>query len=144
MDLNRADMKLLIETGYSCTMRGLNVDGASIFDAVDTWMPDYTAGPIGTALQLIVAGDFVTADAILAEAAATRPEGRAEARSIRALCKALRDEWDAAAVLADELSGEGGHAEAFARGLVDGTGRTDGTRGAGMHGLTRTAPMVAE
>jgi hypothetical protein len=143
MDLNRADMKLLIETGYSCTMRGIPADSGAIFEAIDTWMPDYAAGPIGKALRLIVAGDFEMADAILAQAIASRREGRAEARSIRALCKALRDEWAAAAELAEELSGEGGHAEAFAQGLVDRTGEAGGTHGEGMHGPARTAPAVA-
>lgn len=120
MDINRADMKLLIETGYSSVLRNLDVDATPIFDAIDTWMPDYAAGRIGTALQHMIAGRFDEADRLLNALVATKTHGRGEARAMLALCKALKNEWEQAGHLAEELEGEGSSAETFTRLLVHG------------------------
>lgn len=120
MDINRADMKLLIELGYSSVLRNLDVDASQIFEAVDTWMPDYAAGKIGTALQTMVSGDFEDADELLKSVIEKKRHGKSEARAILALCKALKDEWLLAEKLAEELEGEGTSAETFTRLLVHG------------------------
>lgn len=120
MKIDRADMKLLIETGYSCVLRNIDVDVTAIFEAIDTWMPDYAAGRIGIALQAMVAGRFEEADANLQELIRTKKNGKSEARAMLALCKALKDEWEQAEKLAQELEGDGSSAETFARLLVHG------------------------
>lgn len=120
MDIDRADMKLLIETGYSAVLRNLDADATAIFEAIDTWMPDYSAGRIGTALQTMVAGKFDEADEILNALIATKKHGKGEARAMLALCKALKDEWVMAEELAEELEGDGTSAETFTRLLVHG------------------------
>ena len=120
MEINRADMKLLIELGYSNVLRNLDADPAPIFQAIDTWMPEYAAGRIGIALQTMVAGHFDEADDILAELIRTKPHGKSEARAMQALCKALKDEWEQAEKLAEELEGDGSSAETFSRLLVHG------------------------
>ena len=113
-------MKLLIETGYSCVLRNLDAETTAIFEAIDTWMPDYAAGGIGTALQRMVGGQFDEADETLNNLIATRPHGKGEARAMLALCKALKDEWALAEELAEELEGDGSSAETFTRLLVHG------------------------
>lgn len=120
MEINRADMKLMIETGYSCVLRNVDADPTPIFEALDTWMPDYAAGRIGIALQKMVAGQFDEADELLHELIRTKKHGKGEARAMLALCKALKDEWELAEQLAEELEGEGGSAETFTRLLVHG------------------------
>lgn len=120
MDIDRADMKLLIETGYSAVLRNLDADVTPIFEAIETWMPDYAAGRIGTALQAMVAGRFEDADEILNNLIKTKKHGRSEARAMLALCKALKDEWVMAEKLAQELEGDGTSAETFTRLLVHG------------------------
>ena len=119
MQIDRADMKLLIEAGYSGVVRGIDTDLSPIFDAIAQWMPEYAAGPIGQALLLMTRGAFDEADARLTQILGSALEGRDEARAILAMCKALRNEHDEARRLADELEGTGGHAEAFANLLVD-------------------------
>lgn len=120
LEINRADMKLLIETGYSSVVRNLDVDATPIFEALDTWMPDYAAGKIGTSLQLMIAGEFDDADEMLRDLAATKKHGKSEARAMLAMCKALKEEWVEAEKLAKELEGEGSSAETFTRVLVHG------------------------
>ena len=120
MEINRADMKLLIETGYSSVVRNLDVDATPIFEALDTWMPDYAAGKIGTSLQMMIAGQFDDADMLLHDLIKTKKHGKSEARAMLAMCKALKEEWAAAEKLAQELEGEGSSAETFTRVLVHG------------------------
>ena len=120
MELNRADMKLLTEAGYSGILRNIDTDVTPIFEALEAWLPEHGAGLIGTALQQMVKGEFLAADAILMKIIETKPQGRSEARAILALCKALQDDMAAAEKLADELKGEGSAAEEFASLLVEG------------------------
>lgn len=120
MELNRADMKLLTEAGYSTTLRNTGVDVTPIFEALDTWMPEQSAGPIGLSLQALIAGDFEKADSILADVLASKRKGRNEARAILAMCKAIQKDMTAAEELADDLKGTGGSAEDFATLLVGG------------------------
>ena len=120
MEINRADMKLLIETGYSSVVRNLDADADAIFDAIETWMPEYAAGRIGTAIQMMIKGEFDDADTLLRSLIKTKKYGKSEARAMLAMCKALKEEWGAAEELAKELEGEGTHAETFTRVLVHG------------------------
>lgn len=120
MNIDRADMKLLIEAGYSGVMRGIDTDLTPIFDALNEWMPDYAAGEIGLALQEMVAGQFAQADARLTAILASGREGRDEARAILAMCKAIENQHDEARRLQQELAGTGGNAEAFTNLLVEG------------------------
>lgn len=120
LEIDRGDMKLLTEAGFSSVMRGLDVDAAAIFHALNEWMPQYAAGSIGLALQQMVAGDFAGADAALTEVIASGREGRPQAVAILALCKKLQNEEDEARKLADELKGTGGYAEDFTDGMVNG------------------------
>lgn len=120
MELNRADMKLLTEAGYSGILRNIDTDVTPIFEALETWLPDHGAGLIGIALQNMVKGEFQAADAILTSIIETKPQGRSEARAILALCKALQDDMLAAEALAEDLKGEGSAAEEFASLLVEG------------------------
>ncbi len=138
MDIDRADMKLLIETGYSSVLRNLDADATAIFEAIDTWMPDYAAGQIGTALQSMVAGQFEDADVILNTLVATKKHGKGEARAMLALCKALKDEWEQAEELAGELEGDGSSAETFTRLLVHGPTPEELAESEGM-AMARTA-----
>lgn len=135
MQIDRADMKLLIEAGYSGVMRGIDTDLSPIFDAISQWMPQYAAGPIGQALLLMVGGDFAAADEKLTGIIASGLEGREEARAILAMCKSLRNEHEEARRLAEQLQGTGGHAEAFADLLVNGVPET----AAGQDGLSAEA-----
>ena len=120
MEINRADMKLLTEAGYSGILRNISTDLTPIFEALETWLPEHAAGTIGLALQALVRGEFARADEMLTAVVSSRREGRAEARAILALCKALQNDEQAAAELAGELRGQGGSAEAFATLLVEG------------------------
>lgn len=127
-EIDRGDMRLLTEAGYSAVMRGTDVDAAAIFRAIDVWMPQYAAGPIGLALQQMVAGDLTGADAALARILSSDREGRNEAAAMLAMCKALLHDETGARRLAEQLEGTGGHAEAFADLLVNGVDET--TQGA--------------
>jgi thioredoxin-like negative regulator of GroEL len=118
MEINRADMKLLTEAGYSGILRNINVDLTPIFEALDAWMPDQSAGPIGLALQAMVAGDYAEADRLLTGIIKSKRQGRNEARAILAMCKALQKDTHAAEQLASDLEGQGGSAEAFVSLLV--------------------------
>lgn len=120
MQIDRADMKLLIEAGYSGVMHGIDTDLSPIFDAIADWMPQYAAGPIGQALLLMMRGDFDEADALLTRILGSELEGRNEAMAILAMCKALRNEHEEARRLSEQLQGTGGNAEAFADLLVHG------------------------
>ncbi|WP_156114500.1 HrpB1 family type III secretion system apparatus protein [Paracoccus sanguinis] len=124
MQIDRADMKLLIEAGYSGVMRGIDTDMRPVFEAISTWMPQFGAGRIGLALIEMVAGDFPEADRILTEVIASDLEGKAEAQAVLAMCKVLENQQAEARRLAEELRGEGGHAEAFADLLVNGADET--------------------
>lgn len=119
-EIDRADMKLLVECGYSSVMRGIDADPATIFHAIDTWMPEYAAGPIGMALITIAAGEFAEADRMLTEIMASDREGRNEANALLAMCKVLQDEKAEAERIAQDLEGSGGHAEEFTSVLVYG------------------------
>lgn len=142
MQIDRADMKLLIEAGYSGLMRGIDTDLSPIFDAIAEWMPTYAAGPIGQALLLLTRGEFAEADRLLTGILGSALEGRDEARAILAMCKALENEHEEARRLAEELQGTGGHAEAFADILVNGVDETaepvDGDAG-----MTDAPPRVS-
>ena len=118
MELNRADMKLLTECGYSGILRNIDTTLTPIFEALDTWMPEQSAGPIGLALEAMVDGDFRKADEILTALLSTRRKGRNEARAILAMCKALQKDTNSAEQLAADLKGTGGSAEAFATLMV--------------------------
>ena len=120
MEINRADMKLLTEAGYSGILRNIPTDLTPIFDALEMWLPEHAAGTIGLSLQALVRGDFARADEMLTAVVSSQREGRAEARAILALCKALQNDEAAAEAIASELKGQGGSAEAFATLLVDG------------------------
>lgn len=127
MQIDRADMKLLTEAGYSSVMRGISTDVSPIFHMLNEWMPQYAAGEIGLALQAMIAGDFSRADDMLTAVLATEREGRNEARAILAMCKALENQHEEARRLQQELQGTGGHAEAFADLLVN--GETESSQG---------------
>lgn len=113
MQLNRADMKLLTEAGYSSLLRNLDVSVTPIFEALETWMPDQSAGSIGLALEDLVAGDYRGADERLSDIIDSDRVGRDEARAMLALCKQLRKDTLAAEELASDLEGQGGSAETF-------------------------------
>lgn len=121
LEINRADMKLLTECGYSGIMRNIAADVAPIFEALETWMPDQAAGPIGIAMQSMVAGDFEVASERLTALIASDANGKAEARAILAMCKALQKDMPEAERLAGELKGQGGSAEVFATVLTSGS-----------------------
>lgn len=130
MQLDRADMKLLIEAGYSGVMRGIDTDLTPIFQAIADWMPQYAAGHIGLALQTMVQGDFAGADSMLSDIIASDMEGRAEAQAILAMCKTLQNHHEEARKLAGDLEGTGGYAEAFTDALVnEGEETTQGNQG---------------
>lgn len=114
MELNRADMKLLTECGYSGLLRNIDVTLTPIFEALETWMPDQSAGPIGLALEDMVAGDYRGADERLTAVIASNLIGRKEAQAMLAMCKQLQKDTDSAEKLASDLEGQGGSAEAFA------------------------------
>ncbi|MEM8693414.1 MAG: hypothetical protein AAGG57_16205 [Pseudomonadota bacterium] len=118
MEINRADMKLLTECGYSGILRNIDVTLTPIFEALEAWMPDQSAGPIGLALEAMVDGDYRSADDILTGLLTTKRNGRDEARAILAMCKALQKDTNSAEELASELEGQGGSAETFASLLV--------------------------
>lgn len=120
MQIDRADMKLLIEAGYSGLMRGIDTDLSPIFDAIAQWMPQYAAGPIGQALLLMTRGEFAEADRRLTGIIDSALQGRDEARAVLAMCKTLQNEHEQARRLAEQLQGTGGHAEGFADALVNG------------------------
>lgn len=124
MQIDRADMKLLIEAGYSGVMRGIDTDVTPIFQAINEWMPDYAAGEIGLALHDMARGNFADADDRLTGVLASTREGRDEARAILAMCKAIENQHDEARRLHQELAGTGGHAEAFTELLVEGEPET--------------------
>ncbi|SMO45668.1 hypothetical protein [Paracoccus laeviglucosivorans] len=133
MQIDRADMKLLIEAGYSGVMRGISTDLAPIFLAMNEWMPAYAAGEIGLALQEMTSGNFAAADERLTTILASDREGRDEARAILAMCKALQNQHEEARRLQEELQGEGGAAEAFTDLLVNGAPETtQGNQGLAM------------
>ncbi|MFI0477023.1 hypothetical protein ACFXP8_11990 [Paracoccus sp. p2-l61] len=137
MQLDRADMKLLIEAGYSGVMRGIDTDLTPIFQAIADWMPQYAAGQIGLALQTMVSGDFAGADRMLSAIIASDLEGRAEAQAILAMCKTLQHHHEDARKLAQGLEGGDSHAAAFAEALVsEDTETTQGNQGLAMEAAT--------
>ena len=118
MDLNRADMKLLVECGYSGVLRNIDVPLMPIFEALEIWMPEQGAGTIGRALIAMVDGRIVDAAALLEGLIASERQGRDEARAILAMCRALQKDTPAMEKLARDLEGHGGPAEGFASLLV--------------------------
>lgn len=120
LTIDRADMKLLTECGYSAILRNVAADPVPIFDALVTWMPEQGAGSIGHAMHEMVQGRFVEADDILSTLIASDRTGRDEARAILALVRTLRDDAGSAEALAGELEGQGGSAEFFTKLLVSG------------------------
>lgn len=129
MQINRADMKLLVECGYSGVLRNIDTDLAPIFEALETWMPDQGAGTIGRSLQAMVAGDIDGAITLLQGLIESDRNGRDEARAILAMCHALRKDMNAAEDLARDLEGTGGSAEGFAALLVSGAKASQGDQG---------------
>lgn len=119
MQINRGDMKLLTECGYSGVLRAIDTDMTPIFDALEAWMPEQGAGAIGHALQAMVDGRLADAEARLVGLIASDRTGRNEARAILAMVHALKKDMVAAERLASDLEGQGGAAEAFAALLVD-------------------------
>lgn len=119
MELNRADMKLLVETGYSSIMRHTGAEIGPIFAALDVWLPDNTAGPVGQALELAVQGSFDEADDLLTKAIAERPTGKGEAKAILALVKAMRRDMPAVEKIAAELEGQDTSAARMTKLIVD-------------------------
>jgi len=121
MKIDYADMKLMIEAGYSGVLRNVETDVTPIFEALDIWLPDNGAGAVGLAMQKMVAGDYFGAEVLLDEIIANKPEGKSEAKAIKAMCKALQADMVAAEKLHKELEGEGSSAEALAELIVDET-----------------------
>jgi|GEM_PF-3679749 len=119
MKIDYADMKLLIEAGYSGVLRNIDTDVTPIFEALDTWLPDNGAGAVGLAMQQMVEGEYFTAEKLLDDIIANKAEGKSEAKAIKAMCKALQSDMVAAEKLHKELEGEGSHAEALAELVVD-------------------------
>ena len=119
MKIDYADMKLLIETGYSGVLRNVETDVTPIFEALDIWLPDNGAGAVGLAMQKMVAGDYFGAETLLDNIIASKPEGKSEAKAIKAMCKALQSDMVAAEKLHRELEGEGSSAAALAELIVD-------------------------
>lgn len=136
-EVNRADMRLLTECGFSGVLRNVDVDLAPIFEALETWMPDQGAGPIGRSLQDMVAGRFDDASERLEAVIASSRTGGNEARAILALVRAVRKDTAGAEEMAAELEGQGGSAEAFASLLTGGEAR--GTRGDDQRPVKRAA-----
>lgn len=118
--IDRADMKLLTECGYSAILRNTDVEPQPIFDALTEWMPEQGAGPIGTAMRQMVQGNFAEADDTLSALIASEKTGRNEARAILAMVRKLRKDDLSAEKLARDLEGQGGPAEGFARLLTSG------------------------
>lgn len=112
MQPNRAEMKLLTECAYSSLLRNVDADVAPIFEALDTWMPEQSAGPIGLALLAMVGGRFEEADERLTALAASSRKGRKEAQAVLAMCKVLRCDKAGAEELAEDVRGGGGSAAA--------------------------------
>lgn len=96
LDINRSDMKLLTEVGYSGVLRNVDTDLSCIFEALDVWMPDQAAGPIGVSLQRMVSGDFTSAEKILLDVAGSDRKGREEAGAILEMCRTLQAGGDVA------------------------------------------------
>lgn len=134
MEINRADMRLLLECGYSGVLRNVDVDLLPIFEALETWMPEQGAGTIGRALLAMVDGRVDEAAGMLEALIASDRHGRDEARAILAMARALQHDTAAAEALARELRGTGGPAEGFATLLVgaaaEGSGGDGGPTGA--------------
>lgn len=120
LHLDRGDMKLLTEAGYSGLMRGIETKLTPIFHALDVWMPQYAAGPIGFALEAMIEGRFNEADDKLAEIRKSDREGRNEATAILAMCKILQKDRFEAEKLAKDLEGNNSNAGKFAQALVHG------------------------
>lgn len=120
LTIDRADMKLLTECGYSAILRNITTDPSPIFDALVAWMPEQGAGPIGHAMRQMVQGNFAEADDILSALISSDSTGRNEARAILALVRTLRDDTTSAQALAGELEGQGGSAEFFTKLLISG------------------------
>ncbi len=121
MKIDYADMKLLIEAGYSGVLRNIETDVTPIFEALDIWLPDNGAGAVGLALQAMIAGEYDSAESILDKIVATKSEGISEAKAIKAMCRALQADMRAAEEIHAELEGEGSSAEALAELIVDET-----------------------
>lgn len=119
MQINRGDMKLLTECGFSGVLRDMGTDLTPIFDALETWMPEHGAGAIGLALQMMAQGKYDDAEAQLREVIRKRRGARDEARAMLAMLRTLKNDMAAVEDLASELEGKGGAAENFARLLID-------------------------
>ncbi|AGT08884.1 hypothetical protein [Paracoccus aminophilus] len=88
--IDRTEMKLLIEAGYSGVLRGIDADLTPIFAAVSLWMPDYAAGEIGLALQELRGGDLGAAEARLLAVLGSGRDGCNEAQAILGVCQSLK------------------------------------------------------
>ena len=119
MKIDYADMKLMIEAGYSGVLRNIDTDVTPIFEALDIWLPDNGAGAVGLALQEMIAGEYSDAEKRLDDIIANKSEGVSEAKAIKAMCAALQQDMVAAEKLHKELEGEGSSAEALVELIVD-------------------------
>lgn len=119
MQINRGDMKLLTECGFSGVLRNIDTDFAPIFEALEAWMPEQGAGGIGQAMQAMSDGRFDDAEDLLSRLIREKRAAKNEARAMLAMVNVLRKDMPAAEKLAEELDGQGGPAENFAKLLVD-------------------------
>jgi len=102
MKIDYADMKLMIEAGYSGVLRNIDTNVTPIFEALNIWLPDNGAGAVGLAMQKMVDGDYFGAETLLDEIIANKPNGKSEAKAIKAMCKALQADMVAAEKLQPE------------------------------------------
>lgn len=119
MQINRGDMKLLTECGFSGVFRNVDTDFAPIFEALEAWMPEQGAGAIGQAMLAMTDGRFDDAEVGLNRIISEKRAAASEARAMLAMVHALKKDMAAAEKLADELEDVGGPAGNFARLVVD-------------------------
>jgi len=103
-----------IGRGLTLIRMGKSKEGFSLIEEADNG-----AGAVGLAMQKMVAGDYFGAETLLDNIIANKPEGKSEAKAIKAMCKALQSDMVAAEKLHRELEGEGSSAEALAELIVD-------------------------
>ena len=140
MKIDRADMKLLTEAGFSSTVRALDVDVTPIFQALNEWMPQYAAGDVGIAMWDMLTGQLASAETRLREVLASGREGRDEARSVLAMVKSMQNEDAEAQRLRQELAGQGGAPELLTELVVNGVPETtQGNQGLASEARARPA-----
>lgn len=128
-EIDRADMKLLTEAGYSGLMRGIDSPHTQIFDSLNIWMPQYAAGSVGLALHAMINGEYTKAEEQLNNVLGSDLEGKDEAKAVLAMCKILQQEQAEAEKIAAELEETDGYAKEFTQVMVHGVSEDSQTVG---------------